>query len=613
MSILNIADETQRSFLSIPAHTQINSTPSLQGSVLGLNIPSSSVGAGAEGVYQLPIHDVFKGDDGLVPNNVIGNGGGLFDDEEQILFDDSTFEFDADGNFRDISVPVSAPPSGPREAGIGRDGLSGKDINHEKEAKAQARPLATEDEGYCNMPPDYDDIELLPEAEPFMTGALRGTGAPASDTSFTIQESSESAEAPARRRPQKRTKKRTPTDQECHVPRSTLLEWQENYIENMLKVKKARLSNRQRAQAKKNAYEFVFGRGINGVGRGHGSEKIPGPLYMFSADKLMVDILGTPAGATGKHPRDDGDDGDSGASDDGEARRVRRRQDHDEEIGRGAGYYEDEIMMDVGLEDSGEVGRDAPPALQDYPSSSMPWNVSASINSYSRGRSSSAVARGVPNSQLGSQHGSIRLPSASPLIGRGSVLPVDLITYGRDEEEDRTILDEAEDAILRGTTVNHPFTLLSSNRSAGSTGFPPLNDDDVFGPAINIDSHQGVAPSQLVKARDAIEGEAGNFFDFLCNSIFEQQTRLRRDQERSEDLYSAEDVDDAEGELSSKKWISFHTLFDPRDHTPVVAAQAFYHVLTLATKRALWVEQDVPAGQQGEPMPFGEIRIGISP
>jgi hypothetical protein len=47
-------------------------------------------------------------------------------------------------------------------------------------------------------------------------------------------------------------------------------------------------------------------------------------------------------------------------------------------------------------------------------------------------------------------------------------------------------------------------------------------------------------------------------------------------------------------------------LFVPNNNTCIVAAQAFYHVLCLATKNRVWVQQ---ATEDLEP--FGEIRIGV--
>ncbi|KAM4065322.1 Rad21/Rec8 like protein [Hirsutella rhossiliensis] len=55
------------------------------------------------------------------------------------------------------------------------------------------------------------------------------------------------------------------------------------------------------------------------------------------------------------------------------------------------------------------------------------------------------------------------------------------------------------------------------------------------------------------------------------------------------------------------RWITFDELADPETHTKAVAAQAFLHVLSLASKSAIAVEQDGAAHN----VPFGTIRVGI--
>lgn len=57
-----------------------------------------------------------------------------------------------------------------------------------------------------------------------------------------------------------------------------------------------------------------------------------------------------------------------------------------------------------------------------------------------------------------------------------------------------------------------------------------------------------------------------------------------------------------------KNWVNFEQLADPAIHTKAVAAQAFLHVLSLATKNVIDIEQDGGA----DFIPFGPIRVGIS-
>ncbi|KAL7816350.1 hypothetical protein V8C44DRAFT_322459 [Trichoderma aethiopicum] len=59
----------------------------------------------------------------------------------------------------------------------------------------------------------------------------------------------------------------------------------------------------------------------------------------------------------------------------------------------------------------------------------------------------------------------------------------------------------------------------------------------------------------------------------------------------------------------NRRWIEFEELADPSTHTKAIAAQAFLHVLSLATKNVVSVRQDGVAAMQ----PFGTLRIGIKP
>jgi hypothetical protein len=114
---------------------------------------------------------------------------------------------------------------------------------------------------------------------------------------------------------------------------------------------------------------------------------------------------------------------------------------------------------------------------------------------------------------------------------------------------------------------------------------------EVFGPAAQVDT-QTAGDSQWV--RDILAREAGNFFEYVLNTIPEK---------------AGDELDDDEMEVGipgQSMSVTFEELFDPRSNSQIVAAQAFYHVLTLATRSRVWVEQD------GEMEPFGSIRIGIT-
>ncbi len=98
----------------------------------------------------------------------------------------------------------------------------------------------------------------------------------------------------------------------------------------------------------------------------------------------------------------------------------------------------------------------------------------------------------------------------------------------------------------------------------------------MWGPAAAVDT-QTAAESQWV--RQALETEAENFLTFVQTQVQQQAT--------------------AEG------GISFDTLLPPTQHSRVVATQAFMHVLSLASRGFLQVQQDDVQG-------FGELSLNVA-
>lgn len=223
-----------------------------------------------------------------------------------------------------------------------------------------------------------------------------------------------------------------------------------------------------------------------------------------------------------------------------------------------------------------EIGRDAASALQDHPSSAqMPWNLSQSLHSHQRAASSSIHKNkhGLP--------GSRRHTSASPLIGRGSALPEGMVQFPMLDDE--VMYGRSDDGADGGSMLPPPR---SSRKGYSSSQV----EFEMFGPAAQVDT-QMAATSQWVS--DILDRESGNFFEYVRNTIAEKGG--------VELLDGGEQV--VEGE------VTFEELFDPFVNSAAVAAQAFYHVLSLATKGKVWVDQD--EGEAEEAEPFGEIRIGV--
>ena len=97
---------------------------------------------------------------------------------------------------------------------------------------------------------------------------------------------------------------------------------------------------------------------------------------------------------------------------------------------------------------------------------------------------------------------------------------------------------------------------------------------EALGPSAAVDT-QTAQNSQCVA--DALETESLNFLEFVKCSHAEVEA----------DLEGLE-VDDEPRE----RWVGFETLFPPHESHRIVAAQAFHHVLSLATKNLLRVTQE---------------------
>ena len=593
---LELSGNSQRSSQSMMSirHRSNSIVSSHSGSIVGINLPSSST---QQGAFQLD--DLFGGSS--VQKPFTGTGRGLFDDEEGNLYqDDMLFEFDSDGNMLDIDVNVRearrAASTFPSDQGrLESDSAASGRVRKEHEDAAAGRILPVLDgRGDLNMINfDDDDMQMLPEAEPFpmMAGGISGSDRPnlllgEEDKVFSEEASSNTAEAPAKRRKPK-AKKIIAMDQSTELRNGDLIVWQKEYLKHMATATAGYNQKKEATQAKNNAEAFVFGNGLNGVGQGIGSSKLPSPLAMFSSVSLMAQITEKPISepkvkgkkGTKRSPSVDIEEARSSSSK--RARQDNPIMDFEDEMPLGNG---DEIM----LHDSSsgvEIGREAPSALADHPSSALfPWNVSASVNSYQRGASSSIQGgRGsvVPGS-IGK-----RLTSASPLIGRGSTAPGEMDHF----------FSQMEDAmVLYGRSDNGSEVARSKRGESFGRGVSSSQAEfETFGPAAQVDT-QTAGNSQWVK--EALDRESGNFFEYMRNTISEKA---------GDELCDDDDDQLGAGEGAGKKFVTFDELFDTKQNSAMVAAQAFYHILSLATKARVWVQQDVDETLE----PFGEIRIGI--
>ncbi|TGO34580.1 hypothetical protein BHYA_0191g00160 [Botrytis hyacinthi] len=555
--------QNRDSQVSLSIHSQrgrSGSIPSSQGaSIMGLNV-SSSLSAGN---YQLPLNDPFVKSSAL-------RSGTLRDefDDEAILFEDNDlFEIDQHGEIRDLTaqdIAARREANTSVAASFSSDSAASARVRKEQDdARLQVGDNARiyDGDGDLNIVFGDDDGRIaLPDAEPFgvfMSGALPAP-LPGREQSLSQPEdsSSESAAAPSRPRKPK-TKRQLPIDQTQELKNSVLSIWQREYVDTQDSLRAAKLIAKGNTLAKQNALMFVIGNGLNGAGIGIGSTKLPGSLSMFSGDALLAKITGRVLSSSKRQADFEGEDNISN---------KRPRHVSDKEIPRDF-RGDDEFAIQVDDEPFGtpvevEMGRDGAEGLAEYPSSAMmPWNLSAS----QRARSSSL--RPASSLRLGS-----RGVSASPLVGRGSILPgggelekfssqQDVIMYGRSDDISTNLDGESVDGTNLGAFER-------ADRES-------TREFEMFGPAANVDT-QTAGQSQW--ARDVMDTESENFLEFVQLSIAEKYD-------------DEEDLSHEDGQLRDKK-VGFEDLFNPATNSEVVAAQAFLHILSLATKGKIWVDQD---------------------
>ncbi|KAK1656197.1 Rec8 like protein-domain-containing protein [Colletotrichum phormii] len=347
--------------------------------------------------------------------------------------------------------------------------------------------------------------------------------------------------------PSKKRRRIIKLDNGTQLSRSTLKSWQEDYLDNAKRANKRRKGNSN--QAKENAYFFVFGKGIGGVGT-YGADF---PLAEMFAGKGLRDIIygppteeereaQTPSPKSRRRRAGDafGEDGDGNMD-----RNVRPRVDETPQQGRS---MDDDIgfEMEFGDDSMPEMGMEAGQPMRDNHSSSMmPWAQTPSV-----GRGSSVASHSAQRHS--------RQKSASI---RGSSMPPFEPLHDAQHTDDFDAL---------------PFDMPASQDLASD------------GPAgILVDAQQeGENDSQWM--RSMLDTASGEFLQWT------EEEAKKTGQIKESDV------------KKNRRWVEFDDLIEPTKQNHVVAAQAFYHVLSLATKDAITVEQHVADLQ-----PFGPIRIGV--
>ncbi|KAL2198525.1 hypothetical protein P885DRAFT_67700 [Corynascus similis CBS 632.67] len=534
----------------------------LSQSPFGAGITVEPFGAGAM--------TLGKDDDNIMP----------IENEERELqaLDDWGIEIDAEGNI----MPAAEESQLPR--------LSQLEQQEDVEAIHQDEFIRFDDQGDVIMSGNgsifHSDPPLPVRQERQNEHAQEQQGLQAQEEQgVAIVDEVSSGQAPVRVQRKRRRPVYAPDDQ-TKITRQELKAWSTNYLSTAEQARQPRLSVTP-AEARKNAFNLVFGRGIAGVGFVTGVPGLTHPLASCFAGeglqaRLLSIVIDQPDGEDIEVPRGRRRSALEalGPEPNDAERRVRRRLNDNEE--QDSQYAQpqlprhgDDALLLPGDDELPpvEIGRRAGSVLPDIPSD-VPWN-----------RPSSQIpSSSVKGAGAGSRPGS-RQVSASPLQGRGSlVLPIS----GPEIERFSDKYD--------GTTATQQQLLDSDGfgpRNSGPAG-SSTGGDGSHHPISLYDSMAGgyqSGASQQIRA--ALDREGRNFLGYV-----EAAARNKG---------SPDDNNSGGGSSGKKRWVEFEALFETEDRKRAVVAQAFYHILSLATKNVIDVKQDC----QGGHIPFGTIRLGV--
>lgn len=549
--ILPDADVTQRSkFYSQFSPLDQNSALTANAPLINLDIRHSSSQRSLGIAPPFDKEGINQFDEDIPP---------MFGDEE-LPFADLGLAIDADGYF--IEEP-ELPPHPVQQAG--EEGHVAKKIRSDAQLPDDEAPIIHGDDAFPVIF-DEEEQQLPAAAQIEMQNNEYEVPLPSEEALSSEPAQPEPAQP---RQPKKRKRDAISADDATHVGRAEFREWSAGYM-NRIKEAQDIPHKVTVAKAKENAYNLVFGMGIGDIGILDGIfNNIIVPNHeladLFSGEALKSRVPGYEVEAVvqGNRRRSASvafESKDENSKDD---RRVRPRvdeaaeagQEQDQQAGRSQqdAQIDDDAMVIFGDDQDAlpEAGRErAGSALSDHRrSSNAPWN-----------RPSSAVPSSAAKNAEAGRHA----VEGSPLVGRGSIL-------------------------------QPPDVKFSDGGAAtfGPEGFAPMQSDGAndfssyreFGAAAGV-STQEANTSQFM--RKALDREGHNFLGFV--------KRVAADRGQG----------DAEDE--SRRWVGFDGLFEEQDKMKTVVAQAFLHVLTLATKNQIKVTQD----DVEDKIPFGEIRVGVA-
>lgn len=485
-----------------------------------------------------------------------------FGEEEELPFADFPIRIDAEGNL--IEEPELPP--------------------HPSQQQEELVDPAQKDRSGAHFPQDEapiipgdDDAMVVFEDDEGLVPILDGAPQNAqqnNDLRLPSEEllSSDPAQQPQPQRKHRKVKARAP-DIATHISRAEFKRWTDNYA---VRMKDGHNAPHQVtiSEARNNAYHLVFGRGLGGVGE---LSALAGANHelaeLFAGENLKDIAMGNSLDGVNEEVDEEGrgarrrrsasvafgsDEEEEGE----EGRRVRPRVDDGEQEQEGdhpqlGGSQQAAQVVGNPLvmfgDELPEMGREHPgSALSDHRrSSNAPWNRPESV---------------VPSSARSGKHVEAGRGAVenSPLVGRGS--------------------------LLQGSDVKFSDSAMPV---FGSDGFAPLqhggaHDLSSFGDFVAAAAVSAPEANTSQVMREALDREGQNFLGFV--------ERVAADR-------GEEDIRD-----ESLRWVKFDGLFDAQDKNRSVVAQAFLHVLTLATKNKIRVRQ---AGVEDKE-PFGEIRVGVT-
>ncbi|RHZ49529.1 uncharacterized protein CDV56_100552 [Aspergillus thermomutatus] len=508
-------------------------------------------------------------------------------DEEGILLQPD-FDFDEDGNLIELAGVNAAGEVGKRSSGRfdAETPVTGEvkegDLN---DISWDYQPMLV-DEGMQAITEHRQPTPVF-NADTFMPQA------PEAQHSEEIENASDTREATMRRT--RRIPKAVATDSQTALRNTELAQYNNEYVQNMAAALKQKLKNKVPTQAKKDAVFWVYGQGIGSVGVGLGIAHVQHPLHFFSGETLYASLTSVERSKKRKSSPSTNEDSDA----DSETRRVRRREESEEQLGRGGPFHDDH-----NLHDDMEIGRHASSVLRDD-SSQMPWNITASVRSSRLGLSATSIFRGFGSISDFSTRGirdsaasmaplaapgraRSRLVSASPLAGRGLQYDLEGLAIPGTQEDD---VDFLEDNDLAG--------YLQSELDIGPNAEP--KDE--------TDRKRAAFHNRLLKS--SMDQESLNFLEFL-NLQIEEPARDSAEQ----DTVRETDAGFLRLDASDGKEVAFSTLLPPESTSYTVATHGLMHILTLATKGFLSVHQepyeDESSEEYGVRYKFGEIYLRLS-